>query len=129
MIWLPISERYPEFLPWLHRRREPRNASRRGSGENRLVDLVASGSSLCARRFTSQGHPDGPDRREDARIDVEYVDGPLKGFSAISLGLHARKDGGSRSIFSSSSSSRETSCLQKLIGTLFHEPSRGCVGP
>ncbi len=70
-------ERYPEFLPWCI---AARNRSREAAADGELItaDLVI-GFKMFRERVTSKVtlHPPGADET-GGRIDVEYVQGPLK---------------------------------------------------
>lgn len=117
-------ERYPEFLPWClaarNRKREPA-----GSGEIVWSDLVV-GFKLVRERFTSKVTLTPPAASENARIDVEYVDGPLK-FLRNHWVFLPGKDGGCEIDFFVEFEFRNK-LLQKLIGTLFHEAVTRMVG-
>ncbi len=101
-------ERYPEFLPWCiaarHRRRE---------GNVVWSDLII-GFRMIREHFTSRVTLDRPHR-----IDVEYVDGPLRylrnHWEFIDL------PNGSCEIDFYVEFEFKSRLLQKLIGALFHE--------
>ncbi len=101
-------DRYPEFLPWCiaarHRKRE---------GNVVWSDLII-GFRMFRERFTSRVTLDRPHR-----IDVEYVDGPLRylrnHWEFIDL-----PDGGCEIDFYVEFEFK-SKILQKLIGALFHE--------
>ena len=101
-------DRYPEFLPWCiaarHRKRE---------GNVVWSDLII-GFRMIREHFTSKVTLDPP-----SRIDVEYVDGPLRylrnHWEFIDL-----PDGGCEIDFYVEFEFKSR-LLQKLIGALFHE--------
>ena len=101
-------ERYPEFLPWCiaarHRKRE---------GNVVWSDLII-GFRMIREKFTSKVTLDAPHK-----IDVEYVDGPLRylrnHWEFIDL-----PDGGCEIDFYVEFEFK-SKILQKLIGALFHE--------
>jgi len=117
-------ERYPEFLPWCIAARNKKR-EQAGSGEIVWSDLVV-GFKLVRERFTSKVTLTPPIDDEDARIDVEYVDGPLK-FLRNHWVFMPGKDGGCEIDFFVEFEFRNK-LLQKLIGTLFHEAVTRMVG-
>ena len=118
-------ESYPEFLPWCL---AARNRKRENTGDGEVVwsDLVV-GFKLIRERFTSkvrlspmaEGH-------SPARIDVEYVDGPLK-FLRNHWVFLPGENGGCEIDFYVEFEFRNR-IFQKLIGTLFHEAVTRMVG-
>ena len=110
-------ESYPEFLPWcLAARNNRREAT--PTGEIVWSDLVI-GFKLVRERFTSKvtltpGTTDAP-----PRIDVEYVDGPLR-YLHNHWVFVATGDGGCEIDFYVDFEFRSR-LLQRLIGALFHE--------
>ena len=84
------------------------------------------GFKLVRERFTSKVTLTPPIDDEDARIDVEYVDGPLK-FLRNHWVFMPGKDGGCEIDFFVEFEFRNK-LLQKLIGTLFHEAVTRMVG-
>ena len=117
-------ERYPEFLPWCIAARNKKR-EQAGSGEIVWSDLVV-GFKLVRERFTSKVTLTPPIDDKDARIDVEYVDGPLK-FLRNHWVFMPGKDGGCEIDFFVEFELRNK-LLQKLIGTLFHEAVTRMVG-
>lgn len=118
-------ESYPDFLPWCL---AARNRKRENTGEGEIVwsDLVV-GFKLIRERFTSKvrlspvAAGDSP-----ARIDVEYVDGPLK-FLRNHWVFLPGENGGCEIDFYVEFEFRNR-IFQKLIGTLFHEAVTRMVG-
>jgi coenzyme Q-binding protein COQ10 len=118
-------ESYPEFLPWCL---AARNRKRENTGDGEVVwsDLVV-GFKLIRERFTSKvrlspmAEGDSP-----ARIDVEYVDGPLK-FLRNHWVFLPGENGGCEIDFYVEFEFRNR-IFQKLIGTLFHEAVTRMVG-
>lgn len=117
-------ECYPEFLPWCIAARNKKR-EQAGSGELVWSDLVV-GFKLVRERFTSKVTLTPPIGDEDARIDVEYVDGPLK-FLRNHWVFMPGEDGGCEIDFFVEFEFRNK-LLQKLIGTLFHEAVTRMVG-
>jgi coenzyme Q-binding protein COQ10 len=117
-------ESYPEFLPWCiaarNKKREPDE-----HGETVWSDLVV-GFKLVRERFTSKVSLNPPTDTEHGRIDVEYVDGPLK-FLRNQWVFLPGKDGGCEIDFFVEFEFRNK-LFQKLIGTLFHEAVTRMVG-
>lgn len=118
-------ESYPEFLPWCLAARNRKREDIEG-GEIVWSDLVV-GFKLVRERFTSKVtlspliSPETP-----ARIDVEYVDGPLK-FLRNHWVFLPGEDGGCEIDFYVEFEFRNR-IFQKLIGTLFHEAVTRMVG-
>ena len=117
-------ERYPEFLPWCL---AARNRKREDAVDHSIIwsDLVV-GFKLVRERFTSKVTLTPGDAAHDARIDVEYVDGPLK-FLRNHWVFLPGKDGSCEIDFFVEFEFRNK-LLQKLIGTLFHEAVTRMVG-
>lgn len=63
-------KRYPEFLPWVVAARI------KSDSETEMVADLMVGFSALREKFTSRVHKERP-----RRIEVEYVDGPLKRLS------------------------------------------------
>jgi coenzyme Q-binding protein COQ10 len=110
-------ERYPEFLPWCIAARNNRREDT-PTGEIIWSDLVI-GFKLVRERFTSKvtltpGTDDDP-----PRIDVEYVDGPLKYLHNHWI-FAPTAEGGCEIDFFVDFEFRSR-LLQGLIGALFHE--------
>lgn len=118
-------ESYPDFLPWCL---AARNRKRENTGEGEIVwsDLVV-GFKLIRERFTSKVRL-SPEAAGDspARIDVEYVDGPLK-FLRNHWVFLPGENGGCEIDFYVEFEFRNR-IFQKLIGTLFHEAVTRMVG-
>lgn len=72
-------ESYPSFLPWCIAARNRKREDREDGEPGEIVwsDLVV-GFKMFRERFTSKVTLTPPDDADKARIDVEYVDGPLK---------------------------------------------------
>jgi coenzyme Q-binding protein COQ10 len=114
-------ERYPEFLPWCL---AARNNRRQATEDGEIVwsDLVI-GFRLVRERFTSKVAlmPGGAGEGGDGppRIDVEYVDGPMK-YLHNHWVFRPGADGGCEIEFYVDFEFR-SKLLQKIIGALFHE--------
>ena len=111
-------EKYPEFLPWCvavrNRSREPTE-----DGELLTADMVI-GFKMFRERFTSQVSLHPPDDDESGgRIDVQYIDGPLKHLQNHWVFLPT--DDGQCEIDFFVDFEFRSRLLQKMIGTLFHE--------
>jgi len=117
-------ESYPEFLPWCIAARNTRREDAE-TGEIVWSDLVV-GFKLVRERFTSKVNLQPSSDGEHARIDVEYVDGPLK-FLRNHWVFLPGKDGGCEIDFYVEFEFRNK-LFQKLIGTLFHEAVTRMVG-
>lgn len=117
-------ESYPDFLPWCL---AARNRKREAAPEGEIVwsDLVV-GFKLIRERFTSKvtliPRADG----RDARIDVEYVDGPLKFLK--NHWVFVPLDDGACEIDFYVEFEFRSRILEKMIGTLFHEAVSRMVG-
>ncbi len=111
-------ERDPEFLPWCI---AARNRSREAAADGELItaDLVI-GFKMFRERVTSKVtlHPPGADET-GGRIDVEYVQGPLKYLQNHWVFLPT-DDGGCEIDFFVDFEFRSR-ILQKIVGVLFHE--------
>lgn len=107
-------ERYPEFLPWCL-------AARVRSRENNIViaDLVI-GFKMIRERYTSRVTLDRPQR-----IDVEYLEGPLKRLTNHWV-FEPDENGGTCLHFFVDFEFRSR-VLQTLIGALFYEALRRLV--
>ncbi len=110
-------ETYPEFLPWCLAARN-RKREKVDDGEIVWSDLVV-GFKLVRERFTSKVHLRPGEDGEPSRIDVEYVDGPLK-FLRNHWVFEPHGDGGCEIDFFVEFEFRSR-ILQKMIGALFHE--------
>ncbi len=115
-------EKYPDFLPWCiaarNRSREPVE-----NGELVTADMVI-GFKMFRERVTSKVtlHPpgDGADGGGNhGRIDVEYVEGPLKYLQNHWVFVPA--DGGGCEIDFFVDFEFRSRLLQKIVGALFHE--------
>ncbi len=107
-------ERYPEFLPWCLAAR-----IRSREGKTVVADLVI-GFKMIRERYTSRVTLDRPDR-----IDVEYLEGPLKRLTNHWV-FEPQPGGGTRLNFYVDFEFRSR-VLQALIGTLFYEALRRLV--
>lgn len=117
-------ERYPEFLPWCI---AARNRKREDTADGEIVwsDLVV-GFKLVRERFTSKVNLIPARDGEPARIDVEYVEGPLQ-FLRNQWVFRPGKDGGCEVDFFVEFEFRNK-LFQKLIGSLFQEAVTRMVG-
>lgn len=118
-------ESYPEFLPWCL---AARNRKREDTEDGEVVwsDLVV-GFKLIRERFTSKVNLRPTEASgTPARIDVEYVDGPLK-FLRNHWVFLPGENGGCEIDFYVEFEFRNR-IFQKLIGTLFHEAVTRMVG-
>ena len=117
-------ERYPEFLPWCisakNKKRETVN-----SGEIIWADLVV-GFKLLQERFTSKVELIPETNSGPSRIEVEYVDGPLKYLHNNWIFLPG-EDGGCKVDFFVEFEFR-SKLLESMIGVLFHEAVTRMVG-
>ncbi len=107
-------ERYPEFLPWCV---STRTRSREG---NVLLSDMVIGFRMIRERFTSRVV-----LTPHSRIDVSYVDGPLK-YLRNSWEFIALSDGTCEVDFHVEFEFRSR-LLQRLIGALFHEAIKRMV--
>ncbi len=124
--------RYPEFLPWCIaariRKREPVPEGTQGE-EIVWADLVV-GFKLVRERFTSKvtlspaqgAEADGA----PARIDVEYVDGPLKFLR--NHWVFVPVEGGGCEIDFFVDFEFRSKLFERMIGALFHEAVTRMVG-
>ncbi len=117
-------ETYPDFLPWCLAARNRKRESIPG-GEIVWSDLVV-GFKLIRERFTSKVTLTPVQEGQDARIDVEYVDGPLK-FLRNHWIFVPREDGSCEIDFYVEFEFRSR-ILEKMIGVLFHEAITRMVG-
>jgi len=107
-------ERYPEFLPWCL-------ASRvRSRQDNTITADLVIGFKMIRERYTSRVVLDRP-----RRIDVEYLEGPLKRL-ANHWSFLPHESGGTLVDFYVDFEFRSR-VLQSLIGVLFHEALRRLV--
>ncbi len=107
-------ERYPEFLPWCL---AARVRSREG---NAIVADLVIGFKMIRERYTSRVTLDRP-----RRIDVEYLEGPLKRLTNHWV-FEPHASGGTQVDFYVDFEFRSR-VLQALIGTLFYEALRRLV--
>ncbi len=107
-------ERYPEFLPWCLAARV-----RSRQGDTITADLVI-GFKMIRERYTSRVVLDRP-----RRIDVEYLEGPLKRLANHWVFM-PHESGGTLVDFYVDFEFRSR-VLQSLIGVLFHEALRRLV--
>ena len=117
-------ERYPEFLPWCV---AARICSRDAVEDGELVvaDMVI-GFKMFRERVRSRVTLHPPDSGEQGgRIDVEYVEGPLK-YLRNHWGFAPTEDGSCRIDFFVDFEFRSR-LLQKIVGALFHEAVRRMV--
>ena len=117
-------ESYPEFLPWCLAARNRKREDAPG-GEIVWSDLVV-GFKLIRERFTSKVTLTPSHDGQDARIDVEYVDGPLK-FLRNHWVFVPREDGSCEIDFYVEFEFRSR-ILERMIGMLFHEAVSRMVG-
>lgn len=110
-------ESYPEFLPWCLAARNNRRETT-PTGEIVWSDLVI-GFKLVRERFTSKVTLTPGGAENPPRIDVEYVDGPLK-YLRNHWVFESLPDGGCEIDFFVDFEFR-SKVLQRLIGALFHE--------
>lgn len=117
-------ESYPAFLPWCI---AARNRKRESAGKSEVVwsDLIV-GFKLIRERFTSKVTLTPAEEGADARIDVEYVDGPLK-FLRNHWVFVPREDGACELDFYVEFEFRSR-IFEKMIGALFHEAVTRMVG-
>ncbi len=110
-------ERYPEFLPWCI---AARNNRREATADGEIVwsDLVI-GFKLVRERFTSKVTLTPEAVGAPPRIDVEYVEGPLRYLKNHWI-FRPAPDGGCEIEFFVEFEFRSR-ILQRLIGVLFHE--------
>jgi len=111
-------EKYPEFLPWCI---AARNRSREATVDGELIaaDLVL-GFKMFRERVSSKVtlHPPGDDQT-GGRIDVEYIEGPLR-YLQNHWVFVPTADGGCEIDFFVDFEFRSR-LLQKIVGALFHE--------
>jgi coenzyme Q-binding protein COQ10 len=117
-------ESYPEFLPWCLAARN-RKREKASDGEIVWSDLVV-GFRLIRERFTSKVTLTPGGDADDPRIDVEYVDGPLK-FLRNHWVFVPHGDGGCEIDFYVEFEFRSR-IFEKMIGALFHEAVSRMVG-
>ena len=110
-------ESYPEFLPWcLAARNNKRETT--DTGEIVWSDLVI-GFRLVREKFTSKVTLTPEESGQPPRIDVEYIDGPLK-YLRNHWVFEPAPGGGCEIDFFVDFEFR-SKMLQRLIGALFHE--------
>jgi len=117
-------ESYPDFLPWCIAARN-RKRETVENGEIVWSDLVV-GFKLVRERFTSKVNLVPANGDAPPRIDVEYVDGPLK-FLRNHWVFLPMDDGGCEVDFFVEFEFR-SKILEKMIGVLFHEAVTRMVG-
>ncbi|MDE0780632.1 MAG: type II toxin-antitoxin system RatA family toxin [Alphaproteobacteria bacterium] len=117
-------ESYPDFLPWCIAARN-RKRETCETGEIVWSDLVV-GFKLVRERFTSKVSLIPAKGDEPSRIDVEYVDGPLK-FLRNHWVFLPQEDGKCEVDFFVEFEFR-SKLLEKMIGVLFHEAVTRMVG-
>lgn len=117
-------ERYPEFLPWCIAAKIKKREHIK-TGEIVWSDLVV-GLKLVQERFTSKVELSPETDTEPSRIDVEYVDGPLKYLHNNWIFLPV-EDGGCKVDFFVEFEFR-SKLLESMIGVLFHEAVSRMVG-
>ncbi len=119
---------YPEFLPWcLAARIRERKPAPDVAPDAEIVraDLVV-GLKLMRERFTSEVTLRPATADDVARIDVEYVDGPLR-FLRNHWVFVPLPDGGCEIDFFVEFEFR-SKILERMIGALFHEAVTRMVG-
>jgi len=115
-------EKYPEFLPWCIAARIRQRAPV-ADGELITADMVL-GFKMFREKVTSKVtlHPPADDAAgsgKHGRIDVEYVEGPLKYLQNHWVFVPA--DGGGCEIDFFVDFEFRSRILQKIVGALFHE--------
>ena len=117
-------ESYPDFLPWCI---AARNRGRETAVVGEIVwsDLVI-GFKFVRERFTSKVNLVSAHGDEPCRIDVEYVDGPLKFLRNHWVFLPV--DGGGCTVDFFVEFEFRSKILEKMIGVLFHEAVTRMVG-
>jgi len=117
-------EKYPDFLPWCV---AARNCSRETLTDGELVtaDMVI-GFKMFRERVRSKVTLHPPDESDSGgRIDVEYVEGPLK-YLQNHWVFMPTGNGGCEIDFFVDFEFRSR-ILQKIVGALFHEAVRRMV--
>ena len=117
-------ETYPEFLPWCIAARNRKRED--GEGSSIIWSDLVVGFKLIRERFTSKVTLTPGDETSDARIDVEYVDGPLK-FLRNHWIFVPHEDGACEIDFYVEFEFRSR-IFEKMIGALFHEAVSRMVG-
>jgi coenzyme Q-binding protein COQ10 len=112
-------EKYPEFLPWCI------GARIREKRETEIVADLVIGFKMIRERFTSRVTLTPPAEGVVPRIDVAYIDGPMRHMSNRWRFL-AQPDGGTIIDFYVEFEFR-SKLLEKLIGALFHEAVKRMV--
>jgi coenzyme Q-binding protein COQ10 len=112
-------EKYPEFLPWCV---GARIRERKG---NELVADMVIGFKMIREKFTSRVTLTPPGEGTDGRIDVAYIDGPMRHMQNRWTFI-ANPDGTTTIDFYVDFEFR-SKILQGLIGALFHEAVRRMV--
>ncbi len=123
-IWWRISKAIPTSCPGASQR-ETANDETVENGEIVWSDLVV-GFKLVRERFTSKVNLVPANGDAPPRIDVEYVDGPLK-FLRNHWVFLPMDDGGCKVDFFVEFEFR-SKILEKMIGVLFHEAVTRMVG-
>lgn len=111
-------EKYPEFLPWCV---GARIRERKG---NMLVADMVIGFKMIREKFTSRVTLTPPGE-QDGRIDVAYVDGPMRHMQ--NRWVFIPNADGTTTIDFYVDFEFQSKLLQKLIGALFHEAVRRMV--
>lgn len=112
-------EKYPQFLPWCI------GARIRERRENEILADLVIGFKMIRERFTSRVLLTPPGEGMTPRIDVSYVDGPMRHMSNRWLFI-GQPDGTTVIDFHVDFEFR-SKILEKLIGALFHEAVRRMV--
>jgi coenzyme Q-binding protein COQ10 len=111
-------EKYPDFLPWCI---AARNRSREATADGELIDAdLVLGFKMFRERVRSKVTLHPPDDDETGgRIDVEYVEGPLRYLQNHWVFVPA--EGGGCEIDFFVDFEFHSRLLQKIVGALFHE--------
>lgn len=112
-------EKYPEFLPWCV---GARIRERKG---NMLVADMVIGFKMIREKFTSRVTLAPPGEQGPGRIDVAYVDGPMRHMQ--NRWVFIPNADGTTTIDFYVDFEFQSKLLQKLIGALFHEAVRRMV--
>ncbi|MFN4281918.1 MAG: type II toxin-antitoxin system RatA family toxin [Alphaproteobacteria bacterium] len=116
-------EKYPQFLPWCA------GARIRERREREVIADLVIGFKMIREKFTSRVTltPPGTDERGGVapRIDVAYIDGPMRHMSNKWV-FNAQPDGGTLIDFHVEFEFR-SKLLETLIGALFHEAVKRMV--
>jgi coenzyme Q-binding protein COQ10 len=112
-------EKYPEFLPWCI------GARVRERRDNVVIADLIIGFKMIRERFTSRVTLTPPAEGATPRIDVAYIEGPMRQMSNRWL-FKAEPGGGTMIDFHVEFEFR-SKILETLIGTLFHEAVKRMV--